>query len=495
MSVSITKGVQLIAVDDDPMALRVLLAQLQGAGYSTIGVDNGATVLEILSNETAVVLLDLRMPGLSGIECLRRIRKNFKNTQVIVVTGSEDVQDAVNAMKEGAFEYLRKPYQPDELLVYVQKAVEAWKLHCENADLRESLTISVPASFSPAMSHREDQQSETIARIAMLDSTVLLGGESGTGKSTVARMIHQKGPRSAEPFVAVNCASLPRDLIESELFGHIKGAFTGAVKDRPGRVEVADGGTLFLDEIGDLPLELQPKLLTFLQDRTIQRIGCNEIRKVDVRLIVATHRDLPAMCQANCFRQDLFYRLNVLRLMMPPLRERADEIPMLVANILNRIAYRQNIQPPKISDDAILELSNHSWPGNIRELENVLERAVAFCRNARVTTADLAFDPQLAGAQNAPASNRNTRVSIVDNLPHRVPAPHIAPPTIPETNQGMAGKTLDEIERIAIEQTLVACRGNKAKSARMLGISEKSIYNKIRRLGVQIPNHAEELSS
>ena len=368
---------QLIAVDDDPMALRLLSLHLQKVGYQTIAIDNGETALEMVSNNTAVVLLDLRMPGIGGLECLRYIRKNHPETQVIVLTGSDDVQDAVNAMKEGAFEYLRKPYDSDELLVLVDKAVETWSMRCENADLKESLSISMPASFSPAQSKGDEKQAENISRIAMLDSTVMISGESGTGKSTVARMIHQKGPRSGRPFVAVNCASLPRDLIESELFGHSKGAFTGAIKDRAGRVEVADGGTLFLDEIGDLPLELQPKLLTFLQDRTIQRIGCNEVRKVDVRLIVASHRDLAAMCNANCFRPDLYYRLNVLRIMMPPLRERADEIPMLVANILNRIATRQNIPVPKVSDDAILELSNYPWPGNIRELENVLERAVA----------------------------------------------------------------------------------------------------------------------
>ncbi len=484
---------QLIAVDDDPMALRLLSLQLQKVGYQTIAIDNGETALEMVSNDTAVVLLDLRMPGIGGLECLRYIRKNHPETQVIVLTGSDEIQDAVNAMKEGAFEYLRKPYDSDELLVLVDKAVETWSMRCENADLKESLSISMPASFSPAQSKGDERQAENISRIAMLDSTVMISGESGTGKSTVARMIHQKGPRSGRPFVAVNCASLPRDLIESELFGHSKGAFTGAIKDRAGRVEVADGGTLFLDEIGDLPLELQPKLLTFLQDRTIQRVGCNEVRKVDVRLIVASHRDLAAMCNANCFRPDLYYRLNVLRIMMPPLREREDEIPMLVANILNRIATRQNIPVPKVSDDAILELSNYPWPGNIRELENVLERAVAFCKFSRISAADLMFDKHTL---KTPASTYESIATANEVKPILIPTQTLrnefeSPRSIQDV-QNLAGKTLDEIERIALEQTLLACRGNKAKSARMLGISEKSVYNKIKRLGVIAPTFPEE---
>lgn len=487
---------QIVAVDDDPMTLRLLRSHLQRAGYSPIAVDNGDTALEIINSETAVVLLDLRMPGKSGMDCLRFIRKQYPDTRVIVLTSSEDVQDAITAMREGAAEYVRKPYAVDELLVFVEKAIGEWRMRRENSDLRESHSSSVPVEIIATHTPGEAKLNQSISRIAELDSTVLIGGESGTGKSTVARRIHQQGPRASGPFVAVNCASLPRDLIESELFGHTKGAFTGAVKDRPGRVEVADGGTLFLDEIGDLPLELQPKLLTFLQDRTIQRIGCNEVRKVDVRLIVATHRDLASMCQANCFRTDLYYRLNVLRIMMPSLRERLDEIPMLAASILARISKRQGVPTPTISDDAVLELARYEWPGNIRELENVLERAVAFCKHGRIALDDLMFDTMMGGSL------------------HTIQRPELASLAAPPLGAGMgastapgsgaagrpgessvvslAGKTLDEIERLAIEQTLIACRGNKAKSARMLGISEKSIYNKIKRLNVDVLSTEQE---
>ncbi|MFN7733682.1 MAG: sigma-54-dependent transcriptional regulator [Pirellula sp.] len=506
--------VQIVSVDDDPMVLRILRSHLHAAGFSPLSIDNGDTALEVINQDTAVVLLDLHLPGKSGMDCLKHIRKHYPDTQVIVLTGSDDVKDAIHAMREGACEYVRKPYDKDELLVFIDKAVANWRMSRENSGLRESLSISIPVDLGPVPPKGDDKLTQSIARISELDSTVLIGGESGTGKSTVARLIHQQGPRGNGPFVAVNCASLPRDLIESELFGHTKGAFTGAVKDRPGRIEVADGGTLFLDEIGDLPLELQPKLLTFLQDRTIQRIGCNEVRKVDVRLIVATHRDLAAMCQANCFRTDLYYRLNVLRIMMPALRDRADEIPNLVQNILVRIAKRQGMQAPRVADDALAALITYPWPGNIRELENVLERALAFSRNRRIAANDLMFDSGMSMMQPAHAhpgggqllNEQRFAPAVSSASPQSlrgVSTTHASMPSAPMRGNGesgqqssdfsaLAGMTLDDIERIAIEQTLLACRGNKAKSARMLGISEKSIYNKIKRLSVMVPGITEE---
>jgi DNA-binding NtrC family response regulator len=508
-SVALVDEVQIVAVDDDPMMLRILRSHLQAAGYSPIAVDNGDTALEIISVDTAVVMLDLRLPGKSGMECLQHIHKHYPKTQVIVLTASDDVKDAIQAMREGASEYIRKPYDKEELLVFIGKAICNWKLSRENEGLKESLSISIPVDIGPVHSKGDEKLGQNIARIAELDSTVLIGGESGTGKSTIARLIHQQGPRARGPFVAVNCASLPRDLIESELFGHTKGSFTGAIKDRPGRIEVADGGTLFLDEIGDLPLELQPKLLTFLQDRTIQRIGCNDVRKVDVRLIVATHRDLAAMCQANCFRTDLYYRLNVLRIVMPALRDRLEEVPGLVQNILSRIAKRQGIGTPRVDEDALEQLSSYPWPGNIRELENVLERAVAFCRNGRVEASDLMFDTGMTSMISRPAmvgnavsgANRSVTTNTFTLSHSGMHSPSASGGRVEDSTstkassgfEALAGLTLDEIERIAIEETLVACRGNKAKSARMLGISEKSIYNKIKRLSVVVRGSEEEL--
>jgi len=271
-------------------------------------------------------------------------------------------------------------------------------------------------------------------------------------------MIHQSGPRSSGPFVTVNCASLPRDLVEAELFGHAKGAFTGAVNDRPGRAEIADGGTLFLDEIGDLPLELQPKLLTFLQDRTFQRIGSNKVYAVDVRLIVATHQDLAFMCREKRFREDLYFRLNVLSLHVPPLRERVGDIPDLAQEILKRIGQRRG-QPPLVFDHAtVAVLQQQPWRGNVRELENVLERASAFCETDTIQAEDLVFE-----SASLPASETQA-VSV--------------PPI------SLAGKTLAEVEKQAIVDTVRACGGNKAKAARQLGISEKGMYNKMKRHGI-----------
>ena len=319
-----------------------------------------------------------------------------------------------------------------------------------------------PAQLAETKTDFGEELLETVGRIAGLDSTVFIGGESGTGKTTVARMIHQKSHRSTAPFVSVNCASLPRDLIESELFGHIKGAFTGAVKDRVGKAEIANGGTLFLDEIGDLPLDLQPKLLTFLQDRIIQRIGCNEDRKLDVRLIVATHRDLAAMCRERLFRQDLFYRLNVLSVQLRPLRERPEAVQQIAMSTIKKLCQNEGKSTKELSGHALAVLKSYPWPGNIRELENVLERAVAFSESNQIQVEDLRFD----AAEPEPASNSKA-VS-------RQSADVFT----------LAGNTLQEIERQAIIETLEACDGNKAKSARMLGISEKSIYNKMRRLSI-----------
>ncbi len=291
-----------------------------------------------------------------------------------------------------------------------------------------------------------------LEKIALLDSTALLTGESGTGKTSVARMIHERSSRLQMPFVAVNCASLPSELIDAELFGHARGSFTGAVSDRPGRADAADGGTLFLDEIGDLPLELQPKLLTFLQDRTFHRIGDNLPRSVDVRIIAATHRDLRDLCRQGVFREDLYFRLNVLGLHVPPLRERPHDIMDMAAEILNRIC-RQRLSAPFTLEPAAAEaLQQYHWPGNVRELENVLENASAFCEDHLIRRSDLNLS-DLPAAQDVP-------------------------------NPTLGGKTLAEIEKLAILDTLTYCDGNKAQAARVLGISEKSIYNKMRRHGL-----------
>ena len=453
-----TKATVLIA-DDDPITRKLLVRHLESAGHEVVIATDGAEALDTMSDRIEVALLDLRMPKVTGLECLQRFRKEYPDAQVIMVTSSDDVADAVEAMKHGASDYVKKPFEPNELLALVDIAAKSSKLSRDHRGLKAVVGSSLPTQEFTVNSPGMKRLMELVGRTAELDSTVLLTGESGTGKTTVARLIHQLGPRANEPFVAVNCASLPRDLIEAELFGHTKGAFTGASGDRPGRVEIANGGTLFLDEIGDLPLELQPKLLTFLQDRTIQRIGSNKDINVDVRLIAATHQDLSEMCDEKRFRQDLFYRLNVLSLEVPPVRQRIDDIPGLVHSILSRISERRGETTPSPNEEAMRALQGYAWPGNIREMENVLESATAFCDGTEIRVADLNISSlvEANGKSNGETATGSTR---------------------------LAGLTLAELERLAIIETLEACDGNKAMTARTLGISEKSIYNKMRRHGI-----------
>ena len=449
------QGIRILVADDDPLARESVCHYLQRGGYQTVVAEDGRQAMERMSDDIPIALLDLDMPKASGLDCLEFLREKFPDTQAIVISGGSDISDAVAAMKQGAIEYVTKPFDPDELLTHVAQAAKNASLLHENRNLRAAMGQSISASGFSARSVASKKLLVQLERIAARDSTVLIMGESGTGKTTIARMIHQHGPRAEQPFVAVNCASLPRDLIESELFGHARGAFTGAVNERPGRAEIADGGTLFLDEIGDLPLELQPKLLTFLQDRTLQRVGSNDIKRVDVRVIAATHQDLAGMCQQKRFRQDLFYRLNVLSLDVPSLSQRREDLADLASSVLQRIAGRHGNGALQLDASAIERLQAHDWPGNIREFENVLERASAFCDGNLITAEVLQIDDRQISSQ----ASETTATSL-------------------------AGRTLAEIEALAILETLAACDGNKARSARELGISEKSIYNKMRRLNI-----------
>jgi DNA-binding NtrC family response regulator len=457
MRPTVTDRDTVLIADDEPLARRCLQRCLQDADYDLVVACDGKQAMDLMREDVMVALLDLNMPHASGMECLKFFRERFSLTPTIIVSGQNQIKDAVAALKAGACDYVTKPFDPDELLACVAQAVRGARLAREHCGLKQLVAHPIPADTYLAKSKPGRNLLCQVARIAPLDATVLITGESGTGKSTIARMIHHQGPRAAGPFVAVNCASLPRDLIESELFGHAKGAFTGATNDRPGRAEIADGGTLFLDEIGDLPLELQPKLLTFLQERTVQRVGCNKVRHVNVRVIAATHQELAAMCAERRFREDLYYRLNVLNLHIPPLRERLEDIEELTWHVLQRISRRRECVDYGIENDALEALRKYDWPGNIRELENTLERASAFCHQYQISTHDIEFAAV-------------SRAAIEDHQ-------QVAVPTL-------AGKTLAEIEKQAIAETLTACGGNKALTARQLGISEKSIYNKMRRHGM-----------
>lgn len=446
----------VLVADDDAVTLRMVDHHLQSSGFRTRLARDGEEAMRRLDGDVAVAIFDLRMPGLDGLECLRRARERYPDLPVLVISQVGEIRDAVEAMKHGAFEFISKPIDPDELLARIRQAQRASAVAAENRQLREAVASPAVTIDLVGESEFARRLSERIAKVASLDSTVLITGESGTGKTTVARAIHRLGPRRSGPFVAVSCAALPRDLIEAELFGHVKGAFTGAVADRPGRAEMADGGTLFLDEIGDLPLELQPKLLTFLQDRTVQRIGDARSRTVDVRVLAATHQDLSTKCERGQFRRDLFFRLAVLILELEPLRNRPEDVGAFAVHTLARIAQKRGTLPYVLSEEARQALLAYGWPGNVRELENVLERASAFCEGGRILAKDLDLESPPGGAA---ASGK------------------ALPPDL-------AGQTLADIERRAILDTLAACGGNKKAAARSLGIDEKSIYNKMKRLGL-----------
>ncbi len=442
----------VLVVDDDESVRSLFDFTLRQAGFAPVLAESGEAGLACLTEEMMVALVDLAMPGMSGIECLARIKHRQPDTQVIIVTAARDLGKAVEAMKAGASDYITKPVNVEALVALVEQAVAHHQLSRENRQLRQAVGGSRPQGTFIGDSPVVRRLVEQARRVAELDSTVLITGESGSGKGLLARLIHYDGPRAHKPFVTVNCVALPRELIESELFGHEKGAFTGAHERRVGLVEVADGGTLFLDEVGDMPLDLQPKLLTFLQERTFSRVGGTRPLEVDVRVIAATHQDLAALCQEQRFRQDLYYRINVLPVHIPPLRERPADIPPLVEHLLARIARHRKTVPYRIAPDAAQLLLHYAWPGNVRELENILERATAFCRDSIVEVGDLPL-PAAARA-DAPAAE-------------------------------LAGVSLEELERRAIVATLQLCKHNKAEAARRLGISEKSIYNKLKRYNIQ----------
>ena len=445
---------QVVIADDDPSILSLMNFTLCKAGFVTLTATNGEEAMALMTEEVSAAVLDLRMPRMNGHETLVAMRKAFPDVQVMLITAHGDIKDAVESMKAGAFDYITKPFIADELVSLVQQAARTCELGRENRQLRQTICPPQPNRPFVGRSAVAQDLQDKIARIAELDATILITGESGCGKGLLARLIHQASPRARQPFINVNCTALPRDLVEAELFGHERGAFTGAHERRPGRVEMAKGGTLLLDEIGDMPLELQPKLLQFLQERTFMRVGGSQELSSDVRIVAATNVDLKALCRERRFREDLYFRLNVLLIEVPPLRARKADILLLADHILIGIARRRAVSHFELADDVRALFSDYPWPGNVREMENTLERATAFCKDGLVRLCDLPSE-----------FTQETEARATGHA-------------------GIAGRPLREIERMAIEQTLDLCRGNKAKAARTLGISEKSIYNKMDRLGI-----------
>ncbi|WP_051184666.1 sigma-54-dependent transcriptional regulator [Desulfatiglans anilini] len=436
---------------------------------STLSEGWGYTVVEAADGEEAIakareqafdlILMDIRMLKVSGLEALSAIKAFNPAIPIIVMTAYASVETAVSALKQGAYDYLTKPLDFDELQLTMERAMEHLRLKEENRRLKEILGETFDArriiGSSPAML----KLLQTVARVAPSEATVLISGESGTGKELVAAAIHFNSPRKDGPFVKMNCAALTETLLESELFGHEKGAFTGAHRLKEGKFRQAHGGSLFLDEVGEMPLSMQAKLLRVLQERELVRVGGEQVLKVDVRVIAATNRDLPESVRDGRFREDLYYRLNVVGLEVPPLRERREDIPLLAEHFLKQFAEKNRKTLKGLTPQAMDRLLRYPWPGNVRELMNVIERAVVLARSEVLDTEDLLLERAPEGVEGSAGP--------------------------PETKEmGPADIPLEEVERMTILKTLESAAGNKSEAARRLGITRRTLHQKLKKYGV-----------
>jgi DNA-binding NtrC family response regulator len=391
MALTNAKGSTILIADDEPNIRRVFEAMFVKEGYTVLTAENGKKAIELASANTIDVLIsDLIMPDITGVEVLQRVKQLHPNCAAIIVTAYGTIKSAVEAMRYGAFNYLQKPFDMDEVRLVIKKAVEHGALMTENQQLKQQLKTSVRLESLDCVSGKMQDVYKVVERVADSRATVLIRGESGTGKELIARALHYNSPRANKPFVAVSCAALPESLLESELFGHEKNAFTGAAAAKPGRFELAHSGSLFLDEIGDIPPAMQIKLLRVLQEWEFERIGGTKSIKVDVRLIAATNKDLEKAVVDETFRSDLYYRLNIVSIFLPPLRERLEDVPTLVEHFLDKYN-KQNARKIKTVMQETWDMLNaYRWPGNVRELENVIERSVVLSeREAKVLTPDL----------------------------------------------------------------------------------------------------------
>ncbi|HEU5061304.1 MAG TPA: sigma-54 dependent transcriptional regulator [Kofleriaceae bacterium] len=444
---------RILIVDDEANARTALADLLRDEGYSVASAPDGFKALPKLAEHGPDLLLtDLRMPGMDGLELMRRAREVDPEMEIVLMTAHGGVDTAVAAMRLGAADYLTKPINVDELLVVIDRALERRRLRREAGLLRERLSerhrLSNIIGSSAVMRRVFDQ----VLQVAPSRASVLITGESGTGKELIAAAIHEHSPRAARPFVKLHCGALAETLLESELFGHERGAFTGAQARRDGRFQQADGGTLFLDEIGDISPSVQVKLLRFLQEREFERVGGNQTIKVDVRIVAATNADLHQRVQAGKFREDLYYRLNVVSIEIPPLRDRPGDIPLLAVHFLRKYAAENHRAVTGFTDDALAQLVHHAWPGNVRELENAVERAVVTCRGEEVRSEDLGL-PTVAGRSAA---------SPADHLPE------------------IGTATMADFERYAILGTLALVGGATSRAAAILGISARTIQYRLR---------------
>ena len=440
----------ILVVDDEEPFRRLLKNELARKGYAvSVAVDGGEALRLMRENPFGAILLDVVMPGVDGLSLMKKLKEDPSAPPIIVLTGKATVETAVEAMKNGAYDYLTKPYKLDELVIVVDRACEYGRLSVKNKLLEQELVRKESPFEFVGTSRQLKDILALIRKVAPTDSPVFIQGESGTGKELVANTVWHYSKRKDTPFIALNCASLSESLIESEIFGHEKGAFTSAYQLKHGLVEVADTGTLFLDEIGEMPIGLQAKLLRFLDSGEFRRVGGNKALTVDVRLIAATNKDLAAMIKRGTFREDLYYRLNVINITLPPLRERKEDIAALARHFLQQYAKKLDKSITDLTSDALELLAGYHWPGNVRELENVVERAVILCESDLLGAEDLS-----------------------------VPTPAM----IAELG---TNPSLEEMEKNYILRVLKEANGNQSKASQLLGIDRKTLYLKLKKYGIQ----------
>jgi len=452
---AISKG-RILIVDDEESMGRFMQIMLQKEGYEVTPTLTGSEALKILrQKEYDLVIADLMMPEMNGLKLLSEVKQQNSNVDFIVMTAFASVDTAIEAMKKGALDYVTKPFKVDEIKLAISKSFEQKQLKAENQELKRRLKQEFTLDSFMGNSMEIVKIKQMVEKIAQTEATVLLLGESGTGKELIARAIHSYSPRANQPFVSINCAALPESLLESELFGHSKGSFTGAIKDKEGLFKVADGGTFFLDEIGETSPAIQVKLLRVLEQKEITPVGETKPIPVDVRLVAATNQDLEQKVQAKQFRADLFYRLNVLPVCIPPLRQRKEDIPLLCAHFIQRHCQRLNLKEKSLNPEVLELLVSYHWPGNVRELENILERAIILSANHKISVSDLPRQ----------ISEGKTTTFVQE--------------------EGPSHPSLEELEKAYIFWVLSQNEWNKSKVAQILGIDTSTLYRKIEKYGLK----------
>ncbi len=452
---------KILIIDDDTSLRRVLEYNLQEAGYRVLSAASGEEGLRLFAEEAPeLVITDMKMPGMDGMQVLKCIKANSPDTLVIIITAFGTVDIAVEAMKVGAYDYITKPFNRDELRMTVAKALQFTGLTAENKRLKSELDDRIDFRTIVGSSREMERVFDVVRKVADTEASVLITGESGTGKELVARSIHNMSSRKGDPFVAINCAAIPRDLLESELFGHVKGAFTGAVKDKTGKFQLADGGTLFLDEVGELPLELQPKLLRALQEKVVEPVGGIKPCKLDVRVVAATNLDMEKALADGMFREDLYYRLAVIPIHLPPLRERREDIALL----LRYFCGKHGAGGVQFDTGAMATLNSYRWPGNVRELENLVERLLIMRSGDTISIDDLPGKVCAVGTVSKATSSSNAVINLPDE-----------------------GYSLEQLEREVVIEALERNSWNQTAAAKFLRIPRHTLIYRIEKYGIVSP--------